>query len=117
MTDAHELARFRDLPIGWNLSPEDAVTLYLEWGNNNWHAEHPPVRSKKDVAHYFVVDNWREEPIVRLVRRNSEQADDLAALPLPPGLRQAFAEEYGSLRGIFEPTPSIKDWLRKQLYS
>ena len=33
------------LNIDWNLAPEDAVTLYLEWGNNNWHAEHAPVRS------------------------------------------------------------------------
>ena len=30
------LRPFADMPIDWNLSPEDAVTLYLEWGNNNW---------------------------------------------------------------------------------
>lgn len=56
------LRQFSGLSIDWNLAPEDAVTLYLEWGNNNWHAEHPPVRSKDDVATYFVVDNWCETP-------------------------------------------------------
>ena len=58
--------------ISWNLSPEHAVTMYLEWGNNDWHSEYPPVRSKEDVSHYFVVDSWGKEPVIRLVRRNSE---------------------------------------------
>ena len=63
--------------ISWNLSPEHAVTMYLEWGNNDWHSEYPPVRSKEDVSHYFVVDSWGKEPVIRLVRRNSENAEDL----------------------------------------
>ena len=46
--------------ISWNLSPEHAVTMYLEWGNNDWHSEYPPVRSKEDVSHYFVVDRHQE---------------------------------------------------------
>ncbi len=40
-----QLKAFSSLPIEWNLDPADAVTLYLEWGNNDWRAEHPPVRS------------------------------------------------------------------------
>ena len=58
--------------ISWNLSPEHAVTMYLEWGNNDWHSEYPPVRSKEDVSHYFVVDSWGKEPVIRLVRRNAQ---------------------------------------------
>ena len=76
--------------IDWNLSPEHAVTMYLEWGNNDWHSEYPPVRSKEDVSHYFVVDSWQEPPVIRLVRRNSERADDLITGPegrLPQGSR------------------------------
>ena len=76
--------------ISWNLSPEHAVTMYLEWGNNDWHSEYPPVRSKEDVSHYFVVDSWGKEPVIRLVRRNLRQnAEDLftmAASP-PPAVR------------------------------
>lgn len=114
---AIDLRQFSGMPIDWNLTPEDAVTLYLEWGNNNWHADHPPVRSRDDVAVYFVVDNWGAAPMVRLVRRNSEEAVDLAALRLPPALEQAFLKEYGGLKGIFEPTPAIKNWLREELYA
>ena len=57
-----QLKAFSSLPIEWNLDPADAVTLYLEWGNNDWRAEHPPVRSKDDFAHYFVLDNWTDHP-------------------------------------------------------
>ena len=35
------LAAFADQQIDWNLTPEMAVTLYLEWGNNDWRSEHP----------------------------------------------------------------------------
>ena len=109
------LAAFADQQIDWNLTPEMAVTLYLEWGNNDWRSEHPPVRSKSDVATYFVVDAWQDPLKVRLVRRNSESADDLVTVPLPEPLVKAFRDEYGSLKGVFEPLPVIKDWVRKEL--
>jgi len=103
--------------IDWNLSPEDAVVLYLEWGNNNWHAEHAPVRSKDDYATYFVVDSWEEKPTLRLVHRNSEQAIDLLVIDLPKNLEDEFKEEFAGLKGIYEPTESIKNWLREEIYA
>ena len=103
--------------IDWDLSPEDAVTLYLEWGNNNWHAEHPPVRSKDDYATYFVVDSWEEKPTLRLVRRNSEEAIDLLVLDLPQNLEDEFKKEFAGLKGLYEPTESIKNWLREEIYA
>lgn len=100
--------------IDWNLTPEHAVTMYLEWGNNDWHAEYPPVRSKDDYSTYFVVDTWENPPLVRLVRRNSEAAQDVLTIPLPESLHNEFRQEYGKLRGIFAPTPGIKRWLQAQ---
>ncbi len=105
----------KDLVIDWDMAPTDAVTLYLEWGNNSWHAQHQPVRSKSDFTNYFVVDTWGDEPVVRLVRRNSENAEDLLTLELPRALLASFKEEYGNLRGVFEPTPEIKEWLKAQV--
>ena len=109
------LKEFSQLPIDWNLSPEHAVTMYLEWGNNDWNAEYPPVRSKEDYSVYFVVDTWGEKPVLRLVRRNSEQAEDLVVLPLPEEFLPGWRAEFSDLRGIFEPTATIKDWLKSQL--
>ncbi len=101
--------------IDWNLTPEHAVTMYLEWGNNDWHSEYPPVRSKDDFSTYFVVDTWGEEPLIRLVRRNSEAAKDILTLPLPYTLRDEFYAENSTLKGIFTPTPGIKEWLQEQM--
>lgn len=112
------MATLRDFAlheISWNLSPEHAVTMYLEWGNNDWHSEYPPVRSKDDVSHYFVVDSWGEHPVVRLVRRNSEHAEDLVTIPLPDELVADFEAAHGKWRGISEPTPAIKEWLKKEM--
>lgn len=109
------LEKFAQLPIDWNLTPEHAVTMYLEWGNNDWNAEYPPVRSKDDVSIYFVVDTWGPKPVVRLVRRNSEEAVDLAVVDLPEELIPGWRAEYTDMRGIFAPLPEVKDWLKKEL--
>jgi hypothetical protein len=101
--------------IDWDLTPEQAVTMYLEWGNNDWRGEHPPVRSKGDVSQYFVVDSWQNPPVVRLVRRTSEGAEDLAAIPLPEDLLADFRAEHGNWRGVSAPTPAVKQWLKCEL--
>lgn len=110
-----DLKAVSNYDIDWNLTPEHAVTMYLEWGNNDWHAEYPPVRSKDDYSHYFVVDTWQRKPVIRLVRRNSEAAVDLVEVPLPEALYDEFSREYGNLKGIFSPTPGIKAWLRAEM--
>ena len=110
-----ELKDFSTFPISWNLTPEEAVTLYLEWGNNDWNAEYPPVRSKDDVAYYFVVDSWQDPPLIRLVKRNSENAEDIFTMPLPEELMKDWKNQNGDLRGIIAQTPKIKEWLKKHL--
>lgn len=109
------LKPFMDLEIDWNLTPEHAVTMYLEWGNNDWHAEYPPVRSKTDVSRYFVVDAWEARPMIRLVQRNSENALDLVSFPLPEELMPHFREEFGSNKGLYAISEEIKTWLKKEM--
>lgn len=107
-----ELKDFATLDISWNLTPEHAVTMYLEWGNNDWHSEYPPVRSKSDESFYFVVDTWGEKPLIRLVRRNSESATDLYTMPMPEELIPDFEKENHGLKGISAPTNNVKHWLK-----
>lgn len=101
--------------IDWNLTPEQAVTMYLEWGNNDWTSEYPPVRSKDDVSIYFVVDSWQDPPLIRLVKRNSENAEDLFVMPMPQELLDSWHKANGNLRGVSAPTPEVKAWLKKKL--
>lgn len=110
-----ELKDFALYEIDWNLTPEQAVTMYLEWGNNDWTAEYPPVRSKDDISHYFVVDSWSNPPTLRLVQRNSEKAEDLFVMPLEGELLEDWQKNNGDWKGVSAPTPFIKSWLKKQL--
>lgn len=109
------LSQFSNMTIDWDMSPEDAVTMYLEWGNNNWKGAQGPVRSKADYSTYFVVNTWDGKPKIYLIKRNSETAEELAALDLPESLVGAFMHDVGGLKGVFEPTPEIKSWLKAQL--
>jgi hypothetical protein len=44
--------------IDWDMTPEEAVTLYLEWGNS-WSHGKSLIRSKDDVSHYVTVHRLR----------------------------------------------------------
>ena len=110
-----ELKDFAMSDIDWSMSPEQAVTMYLEWGNNCWDRDHPPVRTPSDVSLYFVVDSWQDPPLIRLVRRTMEKAEDLLTLPMPAELIADYRAVHGHWRGISEPVPAVKDWLKAQL--
>jgi len=100
--------------IDWHMTPEEAVVLYLEWGNN-WAHGINPIRSKNDVSHYFVVNNWGENPVVYLIRRNSEEAVELASFYLPETVREEFRESVGYNKGVYAVEGKVKDWLQKEL--
>jgi hypothetical protein len=100
--------------IDWDMTPEEAVTLYLEWGNNWTHGKNF-VRSKNDVSHYFVVNTWDDPPHIYLIRRNSDEAVELAKFPIPEPLRGRFLEQWGRKKGVYGLNEEIRDWLRKEM--
>ncbi len=102
--------------IDWDMTPEEAVRLYLEWGNN-WAGGNYVIRSKDDVSHYFVVNTWKEKPVVYLIRRNSEEAEELAILRMPGDLESRYMKTNGSHKGVYEIDGEVKDWLQEELYS
>ena len=97
--------------IDWEMTPEEAVRLYLEWGNN-WSRGVYSIKSKDDVSYYFVLNTWDEAPVIYLVKRNSDEAIDLAKLGIPDELIDDFVREK---KGIYAVDGSIKDWLRQEL--
>jgi hypothetical protein len=100
--------------INWEMTPEEAVTLYLEWGNNWTHGKHL-VRSKKDVSVYFVVNTWDDPPNLYLIRRNSDEAEELARAELPSPLRDRFLDQVGHKKGVYAISPEIRAWLEESL--
>jgi hypothetical protein len=100
--------------IDWNMTPEEAVRLYLEWGNNWAHGNYV-IRSKGDVSHYFVVNTWGKKPMIYLIRRNSEQADELAEIKLPSRLERRFLESIGYNKGVYALNEEVISWLKSEL--
>ena len=100
--------------IDWDMTPEEAVRLYLEWGCNYARSNYV-VRSKSDVTHYFVVNTWELEPMVYLIRRNSEEATELASFPIPKKLKESFLTEIGHRKGVYALTEELQHWLQEQL--
>ncbi|MBN1105925.1 MAG: hypothetical protein JXL84_21120 [Deltaproteobacteria bacterium] len=100
--------------INWEMTPEEAVTLYLEWGNNWTHGKHL-VRSKKDVSLYFVVNTWDAPPVVYLIRRNSDEAVELGKIEIPAPLSSRFLEQVAHRKGVYAISPEIRAWLEEAL--
>ena len=99
--------------IDWEMTPEEAVTLYLEWGNNWSHGK--MVRSREDRSYYFVVDTWEDPPKICLIRRNSQEAAELAAIDMPESLREGFRAWAGHRKGVYTLNDALKAWLKKEL--
>jgi len=100
--------------INWDMTPEEAVRLYLEWGNN-WASGNYVIRSKNDVTHYFVINNWGETPQIYLLRRNSETVDEIAQFDLPDRLLDDFINSVGTHKGVYAIEGNIKSWLQEEL--
>jgi len=101
--------------IDWEMTPEEAVTRYLEWGNNWTHGKHF-VRGKDDVSYYFVVNTWDDPPRIYLIRRNSDEAVELATLEMPEDIKERFLEWAGHNKGVYAPNEEVRAWLEKEMY-
>ena len=111
-----ELKKNRELinTIDWDMTHEEAVRLYLEWGNN-WARGNYVIRSKSDESHYFVVNTWGDTPKIYLIRRNSDLAEELAEIDLTDDVKDNFLNLIGHQKGVYSLTGGVKKWLKKEL--
>jgi hypothetical protein len=113
LTSIAEIRRDRGLvnAIDWEMTPEQAVRLYLEWGNIWARGDRTIVRSKSDYTIYFVVNCWSRPYYIYLIRRNSQEALELAKIELPTRFEKPVCE----LKGVYALDGDLKEWLRKEL--
>ena len=116
MMGLEELKENRGLldAIDWDMSPEEAVRLYLEWGNN-WSRGYHMVRSKSDQTNYFVLNTWEDQPVIYLVNRNSDGAVELAKVDPPRHIIEKIEESYGNQKGVYSVDDEVRTWLREAL--
>ena len=113
MLTLEELKKNRELinAIDWEMTPENAVRTYLEWGNIYPRGNGFAVRSKSDYTVYFVVNCWSKPYYIYLIKRNSEEALELARFELP----RRFEKPVCQLKGVYAVDGELRDWLEKEI--
>jgi len=98
--------------VDWEMTPEEAIALHLEWGQLRGQAYY---RDHNSETVYFSINTWKNPPIVSLVRRKGFDSEELANFRLPERLEQKFMASNGIHKGIFAVEGEIRSWLKKEL--
>jgi len=98
--------------IDWDMTPERAVSMYLEWGSG-WKDGRDIVNSSRDESIYFVIYDWEKDPGVTLIRRTLDGAEEIARIPVPQRLFDDSWREEGTRPGgtVHPPNKDLKQWL------
>ena len=101
--------------LDWDMTPEKAVSIYLEWGTC-WSMNGTyPRWAKDEETHYFVVSTWERPVRIFLVRRNKEEYQEMATITMPPHLEKKFLDSVGHNKGVYGVEGEVKTWLQNQL--
>ncbi|MCI5139194.1 MAG: hypothetical protein D3922_12445 [Candidatus Electrothrix sp. AR1] len=119
MLSLAELRKNRTLvnSIDWAMTPEKAVEMYLEWGTG-WIRGNDFVSSADDESYYFVIFDWETKPpVVTLIHRTLEGAEELAKIEVPKELFDAACKEDGVKPGgtVHRLNRSLQDWLNTRI--
>ncbi|WP_448384032.1 DVU0772 family protein [Desulfosoma sp.] len=118
MMDEEALKNRRDLlaEIDWDMTPERAVETYLEWGTG-WSRKGHAATVPGQESLYFVVYAWEEPPQATLVRRNSQEMEEVAKIPVPDSMVRGIVEREGRKPGVgvYALSDDLKQWLQDRL--
>ncbi len=114
MLTLEELKKDRQLinSIDWEMTPEMAVRLHLEWGNvwsdiNRGYL----IRSKNDYSVYFILNCASKPCFLNLIQLSPHQAVDIAKIEVP----EKFQHKFYHFNGVYAPEGELKKWLKKEL--
>lgn len=100
--------------VDWEMTPEEAIALHLEWGPLR-DLSYYNSRDNDNETVYFVINTWKNPPLVSLVRRKGFDSEELSTFRLPERLEKRFIETSGNHKGVFAIEGEVKDWLKKEL--
>jgi hypothetical protein len=117
MMTVDELKKNRKIinAMDWDMTPEKAVDMYLEWGAG-WTRGNDFV-SGNDQSIYFVLFDWETPPQATLIRRNMKEAVELAKIPVPADLFHEACAEDGYRPGgtVHRLNAKLKQWLAREI--
>jgi len=111
------IKNLKDIPldienaINWNITPEEAIGLHLEWGplrNQSFYHDN----SIETV--YFCIDNWVKRPTLILCRRKGFDLFEIGKFDIP----QEYIDEFNDMykwKGIYELSDNLKNYIKKEM--
>ena len=116
MLTLEELKADRDLvnKIDWNMTQEQAIEMYLEWGTG-WVRGNDFVSTMGQESFYFVLYDWLRPPRVTLIKRTTAGADEIAEVEVPEDLFMKAWQEDGDRPGVgVHPlNHELREWVCK----
>ena len=100
--------------LDWEMTPEEAIALHLEWGPLRSQAYYNSRDSNNETV-YFVINTWKRPPILTLVRRIGFDSEELGDFRLPQKLEDEFLQGIGQYKGVYAVEGKVRDWLKKEL--
>jgi hypothetical protein len=116
MLSMEEIREKKDIMecINLEMTPEKAVSLYLEWGAF-WAHGKEFIRSEKDVSCYFTIDAWKTPPQVLLIRRSLREGEVIGEVEVPRALVDRAIRYWGGRKGTYALSEELREWIRTEL--
>ncbi|MBU4152249.1 MAG: hypothetical protein KKD63_05155 [Proteobacteria bacterium] len=119
MMTIDQLKKNRDLvnSIDWEMTPEKAVDMYLEWGAG-WIRGNDFVKSDKTESIYFVLYDWETPSQATLLKRTMKEAVELTKIPVPDDLFKEACDEDGRRPGgaAHRLNAKLINWLSERIH-
>ena len=98
--------------IDWDMTPEKAIEMYLEWGTG-WVRGNDFVSTMGQASIYFVLYDWLTPPRVTLIRRTTAGAEEIAEVEVPEDLFMKAWKEDGDRPGVgvHSLNHALKEWV------
>jgi len=97
-----------------NMTPEEAIALHLEWGPLRSQSYYNS-RDNDNETTYFVINTWKNPPILNLVRRKGFDSEELGSFRLPEHLESEFMADTGKFKGVYALEGKVKEWVKQEL--
>ncbi len=110
-----ELMRNKDIErlIDWELHPYEAVTRYLEWGNN-WSRGLDHARACNEEAVYFKIYATDNPARLMIVRQSHHDYEILSEVDAPQELINDSVEHFACKNRACGITDELRSWLQKE---
>lgn len=100
--------------VDWDMTPEEAIALHLEWGPLRSQSYYNS-RDNNNETVYFVINTWKNPPVLTLMRRKGFDSEELGNFSLPKPLETEFLKGIGRYKGVYAVEGKVRDWLRREL--